>query len=108
MINDILRVLSLNFDFMESIMGFALSHDKEKHSYGYSINYIEDTNNFRVIFYLKCFHDKENILFSRLKGIQYQIIFLVEKSILYAKITVSPKKFVSKPIIKYYTSILFS
>ena len=35
-------------------------------------------------------------------------LFLMEKSILYAKVTVSQKKFVSKLSFKYYIGLLFS
>ena len=46
---------------------------------------------------------------NNIKGtrIQPQFLFLMEKSILYAKITVS-KKIVSKLSFKYYIGLLFS
>ena len=49
------------------------------------------------------------IFVNNIKGtrIQPQILFLMEKSILYAKITVS-KKNVSKLSFKYYIGFLFS
>ena len=44
------------------------------------------------------------IFVNNIKGtrIQSQFLFLMEKSILYAKITVSKKKFVSKLSFKYH------
>ena len=47
---------------------------------------------------------------SKLKGtrILFQFLFLMEKSILYAKITVSPKTFFLKLSFKYYIGLLFS
>ena len=40
--------------------------------------------------------------------IQSQFLCLMKKAILYAKITVSPKHFVSKLSFKYYKGLLFS
>ena len=40
--------------------------------------------------------------------ILFQFLFLMEKSILYAKITVSQKNFFSKFSFKYYIGLLFS
>ena len=40
--------------------------------------------------------------------ILFQFLFLMQKSILYAKIAISQKKFFSKFSFKYYIGLLFS
>ena len=55
-------------------------------------------------------YKRKNHTVEKFKGtrILFQFLFLIEKSILYAKITVPLKKFLSNFSFKYYIGLLFS